>query len=103
MIDIDTVLFIEKLRDLAKMSVYGVVPFSQYSSGDKRIIYDDNSPEVYAGDFIYPVVCSSLGNYYDTDDSTFRVHFSEDGPYIIVNIIGKEDQFMITRGEWFSI
>lgn len=96
MIDIDTVLFIETLRDLAKKTLIGFKPLSLANENDKhKIIYDDN-----ANNDEY-VICP---NVYDTDYATFRVRIDAfNKPYIFVSVNNKTDFFMIQNGEWFSI
>lgn len=103
--DFQTILFIEKLRDLAERSKIGFLPWSMIESAHSgEIIYDDSEE---SGDG-YPVVIgdNTLGiiDTYDTADYSLRVKFMEDGkPFIYVTSSDNDYIFMIMDGNWFSI
>ena len=126
MVNIDTLIFLDLLHDLAKRLKAGAIPFSElFSNEDKELLicYDDTKGEAIEDDYqAFPIVCdclivcehhdiiSDLDNAY-APDGEYSIKFmkyvgmdqNKTDDYIIVKFQDCDHDICIEDGHWSII
>ena len=105
----NTIRMYELIKELAKSSKHGILPFSTAPMNSKAVLYDDREPKVHHPELDgFPVVSTytsddrAIIHTYDDEfpHTTIRVYLDDETPYIQIEDTDSGAVVYIEHGDW---